>query len=45
MWDAWETAAEPGRMAFDIQTTLSGADPKTRARGTLVVEWDVTRAA
>lgn len=43
-WTAWEAAGEPTEMEFDWEVTpTAGALPTTQGRGTIVVEWDVSR--
>lgn len=40
LWDDWEVAGSPARMAWDVQCS---DPPRTVARGTIVVEQEVTK--
>lgn len=43
-WTAWETANEPRELVYDFEVTaVSGQLPTTQGKGTIVVEWDVSR--
>lgn len=41
-WTAWETAGEPREMVYDFEVT-DGTTVSTPGKGTIVVEWDVSR--
>lgn len=41
-WTAWESAGEPTEMVFDWEVT-DGTTVATQGKGTIVVEWDVSR--
>lgn len=41
-WTAWENAGEPASMVFDWEVT-DGTTVTTQGKGTIVVQWDVSR--